>query len=412
MGGEQSADAGLGARVAAAAVLETPDHHLAPLAALLLLYLPVLAQVESAPSLAWPAEHELAALERSPFQRGATTAVAPAQREATAFLLATQREDGSWASPTEVMNRQVPQRQPLTVATTAWAARALLADAERPAVRAALDRAFDFLAEARQRTRRDGDPFGIMDYTVWSKPCLLLLLADALHAGVVPRDLWQKELEVLVEELLAKQKSGGGFSYYQGSDVTRLDPSVDVSFSFVTAFVLLGLRAARSADVELPVDAVTRALDCLERMRNVDGSFDYSLVHAQEDVPRPPMPAGGAGRGPLCALALQAFGRTDAAEVKRSLDAFLIHRASYSREHGKSVMHCGPEGQGSHYLMFDYAFVAAAIGVLPEGSRTLYRDAILDQLRGARLRNGAYLDNPLLGDRFGAAAGLWALRQL
>ena len=44
--------------------------------------------------------------------------------------------------------------------------------------------------------------------------------------------------------------------------------------------------------------------------------------------------------------------------------------------------------------------------------RGAYREAVLDQVRGARLANGAYLDNPLLGDRFGAAYGIQALRAL
>jgi len=147
-------------------------------------------------------------------------------------------------------------------------------------------------------------------------------------------------------------------------------------------------------------------------MRNRDGSFEYSLYHANESARGAPLPAGAAGRGPLCALALFEWERTDAGEVIRALEAFLRHRTSYAREKGKTVMHGGVEGQGSHYLMFDYAWAAAACAALGKADREPYARAVREQVLDARLESGGYLDNPLLGDRFGAAMGLAALRLL
>ena len=77
----------------------------------------------------------------------------------------------------------------------------------------------------------------------------------------------------------------------------------------------------------------------------------------------------------------------------------------------KTLMHCGPEGQGSHYLMFDYATATAAYESLP-GKKERYRKMLLSQILAARTDAGSYLDNPLLGDHYGTAMGLWSLEHL
>ncbi|MFO0985203.1 MAG: hypothetical protein U1E76_26320 [Planctomycetota bacterium] len=155
-----------------------------------------------------------------------------------------------------------------------------------------------------------------------------------------------------------------------------------------------------------------RALGCLDRMRNRDGSFEYSLAHANEKAPRTMLPAGAAGRGPLCEMVRYHWGRGSQDDVRHALDAFLVHRASYAKEQGKTLMHCGLEGQGSHYLMFDYLFAAEAVAALPEESRAAYVEPVLELLLRARTAQGSFVDNPILGDHYGAAMALWALDRL
>ena len=70
------------------------------------------------------------------------------------------------------------------------------------------------------------------------------------------------------------------------------------------------------------------------------------------------------------------------------------------------------EGEGSHYLMFDYAWCSAAYATLDPSRREGLRQPLLEQILGARTEAGGYLDNPLIGDRFGTAAALWAFSQL
>ena len=358
-------------------------------------------------SLAGASEEDLSALVRSPFERTRTPALRPAIDDARRFLLRTQCADGCWLDAGSAIGGTPRTRSPLTVAVTALCARALL---PYPEAEATIHRALEFLAEARKQTIELGDPAGVMDYTVWSKPTLILFLADAIDHGIADTADWEPVILDLLDELAAKQKDGGGWTYYQGNQIQSLDPNLNVSFSFVTAYALLAMATARDLGIAIDEDVAERAADCLERMYNPDGSTEYSLFHAAENAPRNPMPAGAAGRGPLCALALAAFGRAGEEEVVAALDRFVLHRASYAREQGKTVMHCGVEGQGSHYLMFDYLYAAEACRALGSNCSTVHCDAVVDQIRGARLANGAYLDNPLIGDRFGASMGLRGLQ--
>jgi len=75
-------------------------------------------------------------------------------------------------------------------------------------------------------------------------------------------------------------------------------------------------------------------------------------------------------------------------------------------------MHCGMEGEGSHYLFFDYAWCAEAYATLDKGRRQGMRKPLLDQILGARTDAGGYVDNPLIGEAFGTAAALWAFQRL
>ncbi|MEW6742294.1 MAG: hypothetical protein AB1486_06010 [Planctomycetota bacterium] len=360
----------------------------------------------------WPSEEVLATLERRKPEILEPDQSERAERTALEFLLQAQRPDGSWIVSSEVMSNEDTGRSPLTISSTALSARALLPYLEKPRVEEAVRRSLAFLKAARQKLDEAGEPFGVMDYFVWCLPSMLLFLGDALEAGVAEEAEWKPIMAKMVQELDRKQKPGGGWSYYMGGDVDNLDPALNVSFSFVTAFVLIGLFAADEAGIEIPEDLLDDALACLERMRNQDGTFEYALVHANESAPRTPTPAGAAGRGPLCALALHLWGRIDLEAICTALDQFVTHRHTYAREHGKTVMHCGPEGQGSHYLMFDYAFAAAASAKLPEAERAPYREPLLRQILGARSEAGSYIDNPLLGDHYGTGMALWAFQRL
>jgi hypothetical protein len=122
---------------------------------------------------------------------------------------------------------------------------------------------------------------------------------------------------------------------------------------------------------------------------------------------------GAAGRGPVCELALLKGGRSSAQRLEKALDSFVSDRADLERQLGKALMHAGPEAQGCHYLLFDYAFAAAALRELPEGNeREPARRVIAEFVLRARRDDGSFEDTPIMGPASGTGLALWALGAL
>jgi hypothetical protein len=368
--------------------------------------------------LAWPeAAVEVATRRPEPGPLPASEA-RDAERGAVAWLVQNQRPDGSWTSPTEGSGRHAGPND-FTEAITALAARALWRRGEpgaAPGVADAVGRARDFLL-ARLAARR-GPPEGpaFMDYGVWRDACVVGLLAELSRSdaasgpapGAASGPALRPALGEVVLSLLDRRRPTWGWSYFVTVDLGATADST-ASISFVTAAATLALLDAKAAGAEVPADALSGALACLESLRRPDGTFGYMTG----DPPlRGTGTPGAAGRGPLCSLALLEAGREDLGALRRRLDLFLEHRESLLRERGKALMHTGPDGQGSHYLLYDLATAAAAVARLPEADRARYRAPLLADLLRLRSADGSFLDSPLLGRDFGAAAALLALRAL
>jgi len=362
--------------------------------------------------LDWPPEEILEVVRNRRFDSLPVAEARRAEREAVDYLLAQQRSDGSWISPSEVgrFSDRDPDH-PFTVAITAICAQSLIRFRERPKAAAAVRRAVEYLLESRKSGPPDRAFF--MDYTVWRDAYLAWFFADCVSAGIAPREKLAPVLLDLVEGLASKQTKGGGWSYYVTGDLAAASGAPpNISMSFVTAAVLVSLGEVKRAGIEVPDAVTSRALDLLVSMRSEGGTFEY-MVNPDTGVKLPPKHGpGAAGRGPLCALALHRWGRADLDGIRRALDFFVEHRASYTRERGKALMHAGLDGQGSHYLMFDYAFAAAALRALPDGERSKYRDALIEQLLTGRRSDASYLDNPTIGPHYATAMALIAFDAL
>ena len=87
-------------------------------------------------------------------------------------------------------------------------------------------------------------------------------------------------------------------------------------------------------------------------------------------------------------------------------------RASYAAEQGKTLMHGGRDGQGSHYLLFDYAMAAGALATLPPAQAARRRGPLLELVLAARGADGSVQDNPIKGRHYGTAMAVLALTKL
>ncbi len=360
-------------------------------------------------------------LTRGPLPAGEATR---ARREGVEWLLANQRADGSWAHPHEIGVAPGADPPLIGLGATALAGIALARESQAlaasegdaalaPARRAAAGRALDNLAaraaELRARTTRK--PEVLMDYSVWSNPYALLLAAECLPAGIGAPAPAQAMAADAVAALVAKQKSGGGWSYYLSSTIAGSSQPLEVSMSFTTAAVLTALLRAPEAGAAVDEEVIAEAVRCLEAMRRPDGAFLYLVEHTSH-TPVGGTPGDAAGRGPACALALLRAGHADAAAVRARLELFVAHLPELAREQGKALMHCGPEAQGSHYLLFDYMNAAEALAVLPAAERAPFRAPLLAAVLAARNADGSFVDNPQIGRAAGTAMAVIALQAL
>jgi tetratricopeptide (TPR) repeat protein len=361
--------------------------------------------------LDWPPDLILATLETPAFEMLPIEEARRAEREALTYLLRHQRPDGSWISPTEVLaidNRP----DEFTMAFTALCGLSLVPYSGERGPAEAARKALDYLIDAREKVQAVGEVVYYMDYTVYTKACYLWFLTDCVEAGLAERTDLEPVITELITEVGGKQKKGGGWSYYVTLDLSKPDQTTNQSISFVTALNLIALIETREAGFDVPEEIMDAGISCLERMKNPNGTFEYFLFHDMEGMPRATPVPGAAGRGPLCSLTLLRAGQGDVASVRKALDLFLEHRHTYSKEKGKTLMHAGEHAQGSHYLMFDYAFAALAIQSLPEGARDRYIKPVLEQILDARSEEGSYVDNPLLGWHYGTGMALMAFHQL
>jgi hypothetical protein len=250
-----------------------------------------------------------------------------------------------------------------------------------------------------------------MDYEAWGCSSFLWFLSECLKAGVGDKRAISRTMTDLVKMLQKKQKPGGGWSYYLSTSVGKGVPADQRSISFTTALVTYSLIKAKKASIAIPNNVLAAAIDCLAKMRNHNGSFTYFYNHNNRGANSTGIP-GSAGRVPLCELVLHHAKRGSLERIRQGLDIFMRYRHELSRQRGKALMHTGRHGQGSHYLMFDYAFAAAAIKELPEKERDKYRDTLLEIVLNARTEEGSFLDSPLLGHCYGTAMALLTFQYL
>lgn len=300
-------------------------------------------------------------LTRPPAELVAAFAQQPrGEGDAAAYLVKTQREDGTWPAPLEIL---YPSPH-LVVAATALCGRSLIGHDAK-----AVERALRYVRAHDIGPSGDGE----FDYTIWAQICVL----DFYAACGLPKDC-----EEIARSMADRQERNGGWSYSSAVSGT----------SFVTAAAILALRAARDAGSKIDPEMIRRAEACVKSMRGKDGLYAYCVGT--------PATVEGALRTPLCEYAI-------GGDLDSAFAIYLKHRRAFSKESGKSLLHTGPEGQGCHYLGFDYAMAALAVGKREEVRKALREDVLAAQ-RG----DGSILHSPMMGAPVGTALGLLALDRL
>lgn len=390
-------------------VRDHPDSRWAWQAAAMLAHEDLLLQADDGESKGgWPRAEVLAFLLDPPGEPGFPASADKSVEQATSWLLGAQRPEGSWPFSSE-LNRSASQApEPLAIAINALSVRALLAQGQ--GARKAAKRGLEFLLEVDLKRREKPQAVVYMDYTAWAAWSQLELLCDALPMGLVDRSELLDWGGRLVADLQQRVRRNGGWSYFLSGSADGSD-GPEQSISFTTGAVVIGLLRAKKAGVEVPDDLLAAALDCLEAMRNDDGYFAY-MLHHPGDRPQHNTPAGAAGRGPVCELALLLGGRSDEQRLEHALTLYERHAGGLAAEGGKALMHAGADTQGCHYVFFDFMMASRAARHLGGNALARHRALALDLVLARRLTDGSFLDTPILGRAFGSAAALLTLESL
>jgi tetratricopeptide (TPR) repeat protein len=336
--------------------------------------------------------------------------VSRAERDAIDWLIAHQEANGTWTCPEAFSSVSFGY----TDATTAICGMSLLPHAQgfggnAQEVGLAVKRALAHVLAAHRSGQLASGEGLLSVYSIWRQTFALLFLARCTPGGFGNQEDKLQAIQELIAQIQARQQRSGGWPYVflpgdpQG---TSFDPSA----SFLSAAVLLALLEARDSGAQVEQVALDRAREFLLRARRDDGSFRYMLDVSSAEVD------GGfpeaAGRGPVCALAVARAGKEDAEWMSKAFRQFSKHRPALIAVWGKELCHTGPQGQGAHYLFFDYAFAASAIAELPVNERRAARALLLRDVLDHRLEDGSFLDLPALGRAYGTGMALMALREL
>jgi tetratricopeptide (TPR) repeat protein len=346
-----------------------------------------------AESLVWPHPSVRDAAKPRPYV--ASTDAARAADDAVAYLLRTQRVDGTWPAP---MAFTPDPTGPVTVAVTAIAGQALLARRGRPDVDAAVALARDAVLRARGRLAATRDT--LFDYTIWARVSALRFLVACAKTDVPEATRSRDVAAEIARALAADQSPGGGWSYVH---LEGAGASADNSISFTTSAALLALVDARDAGIAVDPKSIARAADVVASLRRADGTWAY-----QTATPGIADPMEAALRGPLCALALRRAGRAkDAGDVASVASAFVARCDGPFREAGKSLCHTAPDGVAAYYMLFGLRHAAEAFVDLPKDAAA--RRAVVDAVLRLRRDDGSFCDFPPVGPAYGTAQALTAL---
>jgi hypothetical protein len=322
-------------------------------------------------------------------------------RRGVAFLVRTQKKDGSWGGPQwtgGVDKDPIPgAHDSFTTATTAMCVEALLAvGGESTDVRHAIDRGADYLFRELPRLRR-ADAGNLPN--VWGHSFGIQTLVE-LHRRTPPADagrrsLLEKHIREQTEFLAHFETVSGGWFYY-ASGLQKPDAP---SCSFVNASVLVALDRAKHIGVALPEKVVERAERMTKLMRNPDFSYVYSVNSPLKASSAAPInrPSGSLGRSQACNYALRKWGDKSVTDdvLKEWLDRLVTRQGWLDMGRKKPIPHESFAQVAGYFYYFGHYYAGLCITELQPPDRPFYQDHLARIILDRQEPDGCWFDYPL-----------------
>ncbi len=308
-----------------------------------------------------------------------------AVKRSVAFLLRTQRKNGSWNDS----NYDFGGKDSLPnvyMAGTAIAAMALLAwkDTDPKGVQAALDRAWPYLADEKNMATDDTDE------VIWGYAYRLQYFSRLAAADKEKKDASLKKIAEIVDLVAKLQKKSGIWQH-------------EYDAPFTTATVLLALWESKQAGAAVPDEVVRKGADALSQCRDGKGiiSYDYRSRSRGSPIQQ------AAGRMPSCELALMLNGKANEASVRAAIEAAFEHHALIERIR-KYDDHSDQWANGGFFFWYDMVGRAEAIRRLKDSAKMLEKQRELTM--ALTEMDGCFIDSHELGKSYGTAMALITLK--
>ncbi len=316
---------------------------------------------------------------------------------ALAWLVRTQRPDGSWAAGVldslAELGYSVESYYSWKVAADALACLALLHAPETPERRAALERGVGWLCSTRAPKR--GSDWDI-DY-VWGGLYGFVACTEIAADRRFANEDWQGLIAPAGRRYLAilekNQVPTGGWGYYDDPIYSR-PPKWATSFS--TAVVLPALQAGEKLGWVTDPRIRERATRYVERCALPNGAFAYDLrpVHYWRRFDDIDQVKGSLCRIQVCHWALAALGekKITPERIREGLENLLRHHRFLDEAFMRPIPHEAYYYNSGYFYLFGHYYAAQVIELLPEAERETWHARLRPHLVKVQRADGSTSD--------------------
>lgn len=261
--------------------------------------------------------------------------------------------------------------------------------ADDAAKKAAVSRAVAYVCKGIEHPLMTPDYDGGYDVRGWGYTYglrLLLLLKSRDQIPAEHAQAAEKAIRFYLDAIKETQiPEVGGWNYARPPGKEAVAPPSP----FMTAPTLQTLYEAKAQGYKVDGATVERALKYLESARAPSGAVVYKGAAGsgtRDGVP------GAVGRMLASETALFLAGRSNQANVRAAVDAFIVHWEWLNKRRAQPGTHVGPYAVAPYYFYFAHYYAAQAVELLPQHERAEYRRRINELLFSVQLEDGSWND--------------------